>query len=155
MRRSRPPRGPCCRGRGSALIGRGPERDPSRPPDVLAVDEGAHEGHTGLFVIDTGAPGRLIIGPQAIDRHNLLDGRRTRRSIAAGPVGSVAARNGTLDSVLWGGRRFENVPAKFVTEDHGAGADILRNGIVGADLIRRFVVVFDIEGERTAFLDHR
>lgn len=43
----------------------------------------------------------------------------------------------------------------FVTENQGAGADVLSDGIVGANLIRRFIVVFDTEGERTAFLDHQ
>ncbi len=113
-----------------------------------------YEGHSGLFVIDTGAPGRLIIGPHVVDRHNLLKGRKTQQTRAYGTGGSVSARNGALDWVEWGGRRFKNVPTMFVTEDKGAGADVLRDGIVGANLIRRFVVVFDIEGERIAFLEH-
>ena len=114
-----------------------------------------YEGHTGLFVIDTGAPGRLIIGPQAIDRYKLLEGRQTRSSAAFGSGGSVAARTGTVDYVLWGGERFENVPARFITQNQGSGADVQRDGIVGANLIRRFIVVFDIEGERIAYLDRR
>lgn len=62
-----------------------------------------YEGHAGLFVIDTGAPGRLIVGPQAIERNSLLEARQTQSARAYGTGGSVAARNGALDWVVWGG----------------------------------------------------
>lgn len=113
-----------------------------------------YEGHTGLFVIDTGAPGRMIIGPHVVDRYKLLRNRITKRTSAFGTGGSVAARSGAVDGVLWGGQRFDGVPALFLTEHEGAGADILRDGIVGVDLIRRYVLVFDIAGKRIAYLPH-
>jgi len=110
-----------------------------------------YEGHHGLFVIDTGAPGPMLVGPQAVERNQLLAGRETTDSYAWGSGGRVRAKRGSLDSVMWGGQRFDGVPATFITEDKGAGADTQRDGLIGANLLRRFVVVFDIEGERIAF----
>lgn len=111
-----------------------------------------YEDHVGLFLIDTGAPGRLIFGPHAVERNKLLEDRKTTRSRAYGTGGSVAARKGEIEHVEFGGERFENIPTTFITEHGGAGADVLRDGIVGANLIRRFILVFDIEGERIAYL---
>jgi len=115
-----------------------------------------YEGHVGLFLIDTGAPGRLIFGPTTVKKHQLLEDRKTTRSSAWGTGGRADARNGNIEYVVFGGKRFETIPAKFITETKraGAGADVLRDGIVGANLLRRFVVVFDIRGERIAYLDH-
>ena len=111
-----------------------------------------YEGHVGLFMIDTGAPGRLIFSPQASERNLLLKGRKTKRARVSGGGGSVGALTGTIDYVVFGGKRFEKIPALFLVENEGAGADVLSDGIVGANLVRRFVVVFDIEGERIAYL---
>ncbi len=111
-----------------------------------------YEGHVGLFMIDTGAPGRLIFSPQASERNALLKGRKTTRTRVFGSGGSVGALTGTIDYVVFGGKRFEKIPALFLVENEGAGADVLSEGIVGANLVRRFVVVFDIEGERIAYM---
>ena len=56
--------------------------------------------------------------------------------------------------VDWGPRRFENVPAEFLTEVRGAGADHEKDGIIGTDLLKRFVVVFDPVGERIGYVEH-
>jgi hypothetical protein len=112
----------------------------------------AFEDHTGLFTIDTGNIGAIIFGPYTTERLDLLDGRKTRSGTVGGIGGSVSARDGALEWVEWGGQRFHDVPAQFVSTKRGASADRFRDGIIGTDLVERLVVVFDMSNGRIAFL---
>ena len=110
------------------------------------------EGHDGLFTIDTGNPGAILVSPLTVERLSLLDGRRTTTGTVGGFGGRVASQDGSLAWVEWGDRRFEDVPANFVTEKRGATADVTRDGIIGTDLLRRYRMIFDIQHGRAAYL---
>ena len=110
------------------------------------------EEHEGLFTIDTGNPGAILVSPLTVERLSLLDGRRTTTGAVGGFGGRVASQDGTLAWVKWGDRRFEDVPANFVTEKRGATADVTRDGIIGTDLLRRYRIIFDIQHGRAAYL---
>lgn len=109
------------------------------------------EGHDGLFTIDTGNPGAVLIGQPAVARYNLLDGRKTKRTHVSGIGGRVTAENGNLEWVEWGGHRIRNIPAQFIVENKGSGADRSRDGIIGTDLLRRCRVIFDVPHGRIAY----
>jgi hypothetical protein len=111
-----------------------------------------YEDFTGLFTIDTGKPGAVIIGAMAVSRNRLLDGRKTERGTIGGIGGSVDSETGELEWVVWGGRRFDDVPAAFVVETRGVTADETRDGVIGTDLLRRYRVIFDMTHGRIAFL---
>jgi len=113
-----------------------------------------YEDRPGIFTIDTGNPGGILFSPLTVARFDLLDDRTTREISVGGIGGSVPARRGELRWVEWGPRRLENVPADFVTVDRGAIADPERDGVIGTDLLRRFVVVIDMPNRRIAYLDH-
>jgi hypothetical protein len=110
------------------------------------------EDHDGLFTIDTGNPGAIIFAPGTTRRLGLLDDRQTRSGQHGGIGGSVPARHGQLEWVEWGGERYADVPASFVTADQGVAADSFRDGVIGSDLLERYIVVFDIPHGRIAYL---
>jgi hypothetical protein len=111
-----------------------------------------YEEYTGMFTIDTGNPGAIIIGAMAVARNDLLDGRTTESGFVEGIGGSVASEDGLLDWVVWGGRKFNDVPAEFVVENRGVTADETRDGVIGTDLLERYRVIFDMTHGRIAFL---
>jgi hypothetical protein len=111
-----------------------------------------YEAHEGLFAIDTGNPGAIIVSPYATTRYKLLADRKTTGTQLGGTGGSVAAQRGRFEWVDWGGRRFTDVPADFVTEVRGAAASRFQDGIIGTDLLARYVVVFDMTHNRIAYL---
>ena len=113
-----------------------------------------YENREGLFSIDTGNPGGILFSPLTVKRFDLLAGRATRAVSVGGVGGSVAARRGTLQWVEWGSRRFEEVPADFVVDERGVVADSERDGVIGTDLLERYVVVFDMPNRRIAYLEH-
>jgi hypothetical protein len=73
-----------------------------------------------------------------------------------GVGGYVAAKKGEIEWIEIGGRRYENIPALFATEARGAFADSRKQGNIGAELLRKFTLVFDYPESRMAFIprDH-
>ena len=110
------------------------------------------EGHQGFFTMDTAASSGLLIHAPTVARHRLLEGRQTRRSMSFGVGGPIRLQAGHLEWVEFGGRRFDNLPVLFATEEKGTGADRLRDGIVGMELMRHFRIVFDYTHRRIALL---
>ena len=115
----------------------------------------AYESHEGLFTIDTGNAGAIQFSPFATRRLALLEERDTQPGTVGGIGGRVNTRDGDLSWLDWGGRRLQQVPAQFLIEERGVGADPFRDGVVGTDLLERSVVVFDMSQGRIAFLPQR
>ncbi len=113
------------------------------------------EGMEGTFAIDTGNPGGMIIGPRAVVRWDLLRERLTQPATIGGLGGGVETQRGKLGWVEWGGKRFRNIAADFVTDGHGAAADRSVDGLIGTDLLTRFIIVIDMSHQRIAYLDRR
>ncbi len=112
------------------------------------------EGHDGIFNIDTGGSRGILINPLTVERLGLLKHRPTTLAQVGGFGGRVLAWDGTLDWIDWGGRRIHDVPATFVDDVHSGIADRFCDGIIGAELLKRYVVVFDMPHRRIAYLDH-
>lgn len=119
-----------------------------RAPAVRA----AYEGHEGVFRLDTGANGSVTFHQPAVERLGLLEGRAVEDAKMGGVGGFVAAKRGDLAWFEIGGVRTEHVPALFATEAKGAFADAGRDGNIGVDLLRPFVMYFDYAGRRVAFV---
>lgn len=113
---------------------------------------GAFEGKQGLFKIDTGASGAVMLYHRAVVDHGLLEGRETVSSLSGGVGGSIKTREGVLETFEFGGKPFEAVPASFIVEDRGAFADEYVEGTVGVEILRSFVLVFDYPRERVGFV---
>ena len=138
-------------------------------PHVRCRYGGAHDTHTdaggeattaaeGLFVIDTGSDGSVHFFGPAVARHDLLNssgvritGRRTRMCYTYRervPVGTIA-------SFRIGG--MEIGPVEDVTfgdaDDGAAGLLPHADGIIGVELLKRFVLVLDQPRGRLALLE--
>jgi hypothetical protein len=110
------------------------------------------EGHEGLFRLDSGADGHITFHQPAVEQWSLLEGRRVTNMKMGGVGGFVAAKKGEIEWIEIGGRRYENIPALFATEARGAFADSRKQGNIGAELLRKFILVFDYPENRIAFI---
>jgi hypothetical protein len=125
----------------------------------LAVDgrvacvEGSFEGHSGFFHLDTGAGASTVtMHVPAVERLKLLEGRETTPTASGGVGGMVTAKQGTLEWFEIGGHRMEKVSAVFATKGHGAFANPYTLGNIGGGLVRPFVLVFDYQRGRIAYV---
>lgn len=110
------------------------------------------EGREGLFRLDSGANGHITFHQPAVMQWSLLEGRRVTNMKMGGVGGYVAAKKGEIEWIEIGGRRYENIPALFAVEARGAFADSRKQGNIGAELLRKFTLVFDYAESRIAFI---
>ena len=116
-------------------------------PTVRCRYEGDREG---LFMLDTGHNGGVSFEGAAVERHKLLDGRKTAGGNLAGVGGAGRTANGTLAWFELGGVRHENVPASFATQARPGGP--ARDGLIGMALLRRYRILLDAPNQRVAFI---
>ncbi len=112
------------------------------------------EGHDGLLLLDTGNAGSaLLVYRQTVERLGLLEDRDTRAGTSGGVGGTVPVRVGTIESIEFGGRRFESVEASFATGRGGAMDNPFVDGNVGSELLKTMTLVLDYSNRRIAFID--
>ncbi len=109
------------------------------------------EDREGLFQLDTGANIAVTFQAPAVRKWNLLENREVSDSRLGGVGGFVAAKRGVVEWFEFGGLRQEKVTATFAMEDKGTHADDRKDGSIGAELLRPFVLVTDYQHERIAF----
>ena len=105
-----------------------------------------------VFRLDTGANGSVTFHEPAVRKLGLLEGREVHDAKVGGVGGFVDARQGELAWFEIGGVRTDRVPAMFAVEPKGSFADEGRAGNIGIDLLRSFVMYFDYENGRIAFV---
>jgi hypothetical protein len=109
--------------------------------------------HSGWFRLDTGASQQtLTFHYPAVRSFALLEGRETKESHLGGVGGAVKSRTGPLGFFTLGGWKREDISAEFATEDKGAFADPYSLGNIGGKLLDGFVIFFDYQGRRIAFV---
>lgn len=115
--------------------------------------EAGFEGHSGVFVLDTGAAGSgMTIYYDSVRDLNLLEERQTTEGALGGAGGMVKARNGSVRDVSLAGHSVGDTSASFVIEQTGAFADAYLMGNIGGEALRPFVLLIDYPGSRIAFL---
>lgn len=122
--------------------------------DRIPAVRARFEGREGLFRLDTGANGHVTFHEPAVRKWDLLKGRDLRSAKSGGVGGFVKSRSGSIKWFELGGVRRENVPAIFAIEAKGAFADTRKDGNIGAELLRPFVLVLDYPNQRIAYLPH-
>jgi hypothetical protein len=107
--------------------------------------------HQGICMIDTGPDGGVQFDASAVERHKLLDGRKTTGGALAG-VGAAAKRaSGTIAWFELAGMKHADLAAGFAT---GAAKPDppARDGVIGMTLLRRYRIIFDASHSRAAFI---
>lgn len=98
----------------------------------------------GLFLIDTGVRNTFFNTP-FVRKHRILDkARKTVDNITGfGIGGEVFGTLSRIKTVEMGGFKLDNTVIELSTDTRGIGASEEFDGIIGADLLSRFRVVFD------------
>lgn len=118
-------------------------------PHVRAKFEGDREG---VFRVDTGNPGALMVHAPAVEKYRLLDNRETASCKIGGAGGFSPGRSGSLEWFELAGHRAMNPPALFSLADTGSMTSQWVAGTIGMDLMRPFRIVLDCPHKRIAFV---
>jgi len=118
-------------------------------PVVHASFEGGREGP---FRLDTGAPDTVTFHGPAVERFDLLEGRKVQTRMGMGVGGMGRSYVGTLAWFELGGCRFEKPQVGFAQVDKGAFLDAYTLGNIGQAFLAPFRLVFDYPNRRIAFL---
>ena len=113
----------------------------------VAVDAGGTSlGVNALF--DTGSDGAIGLTRPFVDKHHLLDGRTTVAGFGVGVGGQAAIVIGRLEAVRLGPFAFAQPVVGFSRATQGATASEARDAILGAEILRRFIVTIDYPHKR-------
>lgn len=124
------------------------ESDPDEP-----MVEAAADGNRGLFGVDTGNAGDLILFGHFLEQTGL--GTRYSggtRSVGSGTGGSNSGRVDTLRSFKIGDRKLRDVATYFTQMKSGAFAASTQAGNMGLSILSRFIPTFDY-AEQRLYLD--
>lgn len=105
------------------------------------------DGIEGTFLVDTGA-NMSILQRRFADAHRLLDGRPSIELSVAGAGGEDRAVAARLDSLRFGGVRFDAPVFMIPQGGKGIGAFEGLAGIIGNDILERFDVWLDYAGQQ-------
>jgi predicted aspartyl protease len=109
--------------------------------------EATIEGRQGTFLVDTGA-NASILQKRFADAHGLLEGRPSIELTVAGAGGDDRAVAARFDSFSFGGARLKEPVFMIPQGGKGIGAFEGISGIIGNDMLERFVVWLDYVGQR-------
>jgi hypothetical protein len=119
-------------------------------PIVRAKFEG---DRSGWFRLDTGASNALVFHTPAVERYKLLDERKVTNTALGGVGGFVQAKAGKIEWFEIGGHRFVDQYVEFSTSKDGPFSDPYTLGNIGQKFLMPFIIVFDYQRRRMAFLD--
>ncbi|MEZ5330793.1 MAG: pepsin/retropepsin-like aspartic protease family protein [Thermoanaerobaculia bacterium] len=144
-----------------------PPREAEPPPGALIVPVDTQWGHPlvegsllpqegeevpGVFLVDTGMRGSLLLPTAYVDAQSLLtrSGRTAYVTSGGGIGGQVFTHLGRLRRLSFGGVSLDNVPVNMSQAREGllASPDWSTGGIIGSDVLQRFRVIFDYAHQR-------
>jgi len=111
----------------------------------MPVIDGTLDGKPGVFGIDTGNSGRLLIFPQWLERNGLIDRYRKGYALVGGGGvgGPFASRLSHVESLGMGSLVLHGHIAQLTPPDAGATANVSEAGNIGQDVLSRFTVHID------------
>jgi hypothetical protein len=118
----------------------------------IGVEAKFEGSRSGWFRLDTGAGGTITFHTPFVDRYKMLEGREVSKTMQGGVGGMIEAREGSIDYFELGGFRFDKPAATFSLTKHGAMANKWLVGNIGQDFMKPFVMVFDYQRSRLAFV---
>jgi predicted aspartyl protease len=118
----------------------------------VAVEAQLEDLPTAWFMIDTGSGGSVDFHAPYVEANSLLKRYPRQGTLqASGVGGSRLERVVVARSVTLAGQTFRSVPVALATEGPGAFSASSSSGTIGAGLLGRFVVTFDLANERMFF----
>jgi hypothetical protein len=103
----------------------------------------------GTFLVDTGASDALYLTRPFVEAHRLLDTLIENVRVTVPGVGGESLQNvGRVEKLQFGGQRIDNPVAFFAHDRAGAFANPDFAGIIGAEILRRYRVLFDYTNGR-------
>lgn len=120
-----------------------------RIPTLRCRYEGEHEG---LFRMDTGDSSTVTFHTPTVERLQLLEGRKTKSTPLGGVGGFTGGRSGKLAWFEVGGRRVEDLDARFAQTEKGPFSTPEIDGNLGTALLEPFVLFFDYRSQRLGFV---
>jgi hypothetical protein len=111
----------------------------------MPVIDGTLDGKPGVFGIDTGNSGRLLIFPQWLERNGLIDRYRKGYALVGGGGvgGPFVSRLSHVESLGIGSLVVHGHIAQLTPPDAGATANVSEAGNIGQDVLSRFIVHMD------------
>lgn len=143
-----------------------------KPADGYALDAGATwqpitfkgrrpfvagkiEGHDeGLFLLDCGANGALVVHAPTVKKFDLLKDRTTKLALSGGVGGIKATPAGTVSAFILAAQQLSEVSAVFSKATDGLTSDDSTQGTVGMDVLKQFRLIVDYPHERVALIPH-
>lgn len=122
-----------------------------RRPYVSGSIEGLEPGPV---LVDTGQTDAVMVPSNVVEKHKLLEGRKTRGSFMGGVGGLNSSVQGKLDRFVFADQFVTDVATNFSKSRKGAAAGDAHGCIanIGIPLLRRFDVFVDYAGQRIAFV---
>ncbi len=115
--------------------------------DDMPMVYAAADGHRGLFGIDTGNSGSLILFGDYLKRTGLLERYRGGSVVIGhGTGGSNTGKLGTLHEFTIAASTVHGVPADFTQMSSGAFSSWTEAGNAGYEILSRFIPSFDYNG---------
>lgn len=127
-------------------------------PHIQAVVFHANnDGIEADFVVDTGASTGLSLSTPFVDHHGFItSGAATHEAFVAGAGGIAKTPVGRVDHLQVGSFVIDRLVTYFSQDKGGAFAGMLgADGVIGADFLRRFTVIFDYQNERMILESNR
>jgi hypothetical protein len=112
------------------------------------VKAAGREPVSGLFEIDSGGGHAVILNAPFVREGRLLENNASPRVQIGGLGGTMPAREGRLEWMKLGSARIETPAALFSEATAGLYASGEFDGNIGAEVLRQFVVTFDLPHER-------
>lgn len=112
--------------------------------DMPLID-GSLDGKPGVFGIDTGNSGHLLVFPQWLERNGLIDRYRKGYALAGGGGvgGPFVSRISHIESLGMGDLTVRRHVAQLTPPDAGATANVSEAGNIGQDVLSHFIVHMD------------
>jgi hypothetical protein len=118
-----------------------------RDPDMPMVNASA-DGHAGLFGVDTGNAGNLILFGRFLTQTGLLSQYAAGQNlIGQGTGGSNTGQLQTLHAFAIGGHTLDDVSATFTQMKSGSFAAWSQAGNLGLSILSHFVPTFDYRSQ--------
>jgi hypothetical protein len=102
------------------------------------------------LLIDTGASGALTLNSPFVDRHRLLETSRPMIPLTGAALLAGGARRyaGRTSALYFGSAMIPDVITIFAQDEEGDLADSTSDGLIGGELLQRFLLVVDYPRQR-------